>query len=61
MKDLIKAQYNADPANTKAVFLFGHVPVPYSGDIVPDGHYADHQGAWPCDGYYARHGWHLDG
>ena len=53
VKDLIKAEYNQDPANTKAVFLFGHVPVPYSGDIVPDGHYANHQGAWPCDGYYA--------
>ncbi|HEY2082923.1 MAG TPA: fibronectin type III domain-containing protein, partial [Verrucomicrobiae bacterium] len=53
VKGLIKAQYNQDPANTKGVFLFGHVPVPYSGDIVPDGHYANHQGAWPCDGYYA--------
>ncbi len=53
VKELIKAQYNQDQANTKAVFLFGHVPVPYSGDIVPDGHYANHQGAWPCDGYYA--------
>lgn len=53
VKDLIKSQYTMDPANTKAVFLFGHVPVPYSGDIVPDGHYANHQGAWPCDGYYA--------
>lgn len=53
VKSLIKAQYTEDPANTRAVFLFGHVPVPYSGDIVPDGHYANHQGAWPCDGYYA--------
>src|SRR5215469_8209154 len=53
VKSLIKAQYAQDEANTKAVFLFGHVPVPYSGDIVPDGHYANHQGAWPCDGYYA--------
>ena len=34
------------------MFLFGHVPVPYSGDIVPDGHAPDHQGAWPCDGFY---------
>jgi Glycosyl hydrolase family 9/Cellulase N-terminal ig-like domain len=53
VKNLIKAQYQADPANLKAVFLFGHVPVPYSGNIVPDGHYRDHEGAWPCDGYYA--------
>lgn len=52
VKNLIKAQYNADSANVKAVFLFGHVPVPYSGNIVPDGHAPDHQGAWPCDAYY---------
>src|SRR5436309_3028856 len=52
VKNLIRADYNADPANVKAVFLFGHVPVPYSGNIVPDGHYPDHQGAWPADAYY---------
>jgi hypothetical protein len=52
VKKLIHTQYQADPANVKAVFLFGHVPVPYSGDIVPDGHAPDHQGAWPCDGFY---------
>jgi hypothetical protein len=40
-----------------ALFLFGRVPVPYSGDIAPDGHQSDHRGAWPCDGYYAD----LDG
>jgi len=48
--------YNLDKQNTKSVFLLGRVPVPYSGVIVPDGH-PDHQGAWPCDGYYAE----LDG
>jgi hypothetical protein len=52
VKALITADYNADPQNVKAVFLFGHVPVPYSGDINPDGH-PDHKGAWPADGYYA--------
>ena len=36
-----------------SVFLLGRVPVPYSGNIVPDGHHNDHTGAWPCDGYYA--------
>ncbi|MCC6412582.1 MAG: T9SS type A sorting domain-containing protein [Saprospiraceae bacterium] len=41
----------------RTLFLLGRVPVPYSGDIVPDGHYNDHKGAWPCDGYYAN----LDG
>jgi hypothetical protein len=51
VKALIKADYNADPANVKSVFLFGHVPVPYSGNINPDGH-PEHQGAWPADGFY---------
>lgn len=53
VKALIKADYAADPANVRSVFLFGHVPVPYSGDIVPDGHSPNHRGAWPADVYYA--------
>ncbi|MBU6400542.1 MAG: fibronectin type III domain-containing protein, partial [Verrucomicrobia bacterium] len=53
VKSLIVADYNADPVNVKAVFLFGHVPVPYSGNIVPDEHVPNHQGAWPADVYYA--------
>ena len=52
VKDLIKSHYHADPTGVKCVFLFGHVPVPYSGNLVPDGHAPDHQGAWPCDGFY---------
>src|SRR5574343_16349 len=44
--------YTSDPTNTKAVFIVGHVPVPYSGNINPDGH-PDHLGAWPTDTYYA--------
>lgn len=36
------------------VFLFGKVPVPYSGNDAPDGHIPDHQGAWPADGYYGE-------
>jgi hypothetical protein len=31
MRSIIKTDYDADPANVKAVFLFGHVAVPYSG------------------------------
>ncbi|MBL9156454.1 MAG: fibronectin type III domain-containing protein [Verrucomicrobiales bacterium] len=50
-KALIVSAYNADPANVKAVFLLGYVPVPYSGNQAPDGH-GDHVGAWPADGYY---------
>ncbi len=45
VKQLVRAQ----PA--EAVFLLGHVPVPYSGDFRPDGH-DDHLGAWPADVYY---------
>jgi len=52
VKAKIVAAYNADPANTKALFILGHVPVPYSGNLNPDGH-PEHQGAWPTDDYYA--------
>ncbi len=57
VKEAIMEAYALDPDNTKAVFLFGHVPVPYSGlYVVPDGH-PDHMGAWPADLYYGE----LDG
>jgi Bacterial Ig domain len=51
IKSLITADYNSAPSSVKAVFLLGHVPVPYSGDIAPDGH-PEHKGAWPADAYY---------
>lgn len=51
VRELIRGTYNSDPQNVKAVYLLGHVPVPYSGNLAPDGH-PDHQGAWPADGYY---------
>ena len=51
VKALILADYSLDPANTKSVFIIGHVAVPYSGNLNPDGH-PDHQGAWPADVYY---------
>ena len=47
----IQSIYNADPANTVALILFGHIPVPYSGDFAIDGH-PNHFGAWPTDVYY---------
>ena len=50
-KTLIKTAYDADPLNVKLVYILGHVPVPYSGLMFPDGH-PDHYGAWPADGYY---------
>ncbi len=51
VKNLIKTEYIADKKNVKAVFLFGHVPVPYSGNFNPDGH-GEHRGAWPADAFY---------
>lgn len=52
VKSLITDAYAALP-NLRMVFLLGHVPVPYSGNLAPDGHVPDHQGAWPADVYYA--------
>jgi hypothetical protein len=51
VKAWIKTDYEADPGNVKAVLLFGHLPVPYSGDLFPDAH-SDHRGAWPADGFF---------
>lgn len=53
VKDQIRSIYNSDSGNVRALFLFGHIPVPYSGDIKPDGH-DNHQGAWPADTYYGE-------
>jgi hypothetical protein len=52
VKGLIKADYDSDPDKVKAVFLFGHVPVPYSGDFSSDFHTPAHHGAWPADVFY---------
>ncbi len=51
VKDSIRRIYFADSTQVKQVYLLGHVPVPYSGQLFPDGH-QDHIGAWPADGYY---------
>lgn len=51
VKEIIIQAYNLDKSNTKALFLLGHIPVPYSGLLAPDGH-PDHSGAWPADVYY---------
>ncbi len=51
VKNLIKQQYVLDPGAVRAVFLVGHIAVPYSGEIAPDGH-PNHVGAWPADVYY---------
>lgn len=52
VRALIQADYRSDPAQVRTVFLFGHVPVAYSGNIAPDGHWRAHSGAWPADVYY---------
>ncbi len=53
IKSFILSDYVASQQRVKAVFLFGHVPVPYSGAFAPDGH-SDHFGAWPADAYYGE-------
>jgi hypothetical protein len=53
VKSTVVSQYNANPSQTKALFIVGHLAVPYSGNINPDGH-SEHLGAWPCDGYYGE-------
>jgi len=47
----------AEHPDLSTVFILGHVPVPYSGNIYPDTHSENHQGAWSADAYYAD----LDG
>ncbi|MBE0546017.1 MAG: hypothetical protein IH623_32220 [Verrucomicrobia bacterium] len=49
VRNLIVADYNADPANVNTVFLFGHVPVLRSGTLNYDGHGAR---PMPADAYY---------
>lgn len=44
VKKIVKTEYNTN--KVKSIFILGHVPVPYSGNIAPDGH-PDHVGAWP--------------
>ncbi len=53
VKASIMEVYNQHP-DLKALFILGHVPVPYSGDIFPDTHSENHQGAWSADPYYAE-------
>ena len=55
IKTLIVNECNND-STINSLFLIGHIPVPYSGEIAMDGH-SDHLGAWPADVYYGE----LDG
>lgn len=49
VKTIIQNAYNAAPSDIKAVFLVGHVAIPYSGFHATDGH---DRRAWPADTYY---------
>ena len=57
ISDLIWDDYSATGGNVRSVLLFGHLPVPYSGNIAPDNHVFPltnyTQGAWPTDLFYA--------
>ena len=64
--DAVKAKLEAHikrlPKAPKALYILGHIPVPYSGNFSsngdrppPDGHVegaGNHTGAWPADVYY---------
>ena len=54
VKAMIASACQAEP-DIATLFLLGHVPVPYSGDL--RGAHTNHQGAWPADVYYGE----LDG
>jgi hypothetical protein len=51
VKSIIVSDYNSDPTNVKAVYLFGHIPIASAGNNAwaPDGH---ERRGWPSDGYY---------
>ena len=60
IQTMLSNDYNdhyTDIDQVRTLFILGHVPVPYSGDIAPDGHTpgnGNHQGAWPADCYYGN-------
>lgn len=54
VRSLVQSDYvnNGGASVNWALFILGHVPVPYSGYTAPDGH-TEHSGAWSTDTYYA--------
>lgn len=58
VKSQIEDLHNRLEAGLQALYLLGHVPVPYSGNFSastyypPDAHVPDHNGAWAADVYY---------
>lgn len=57
LKAQIKDYHTKSDSTLSTVVLVGDLAIPYSGFIAPDGHTADHLGAWPADVYYGD----LDG
>ncbi|MEM8907502.1 MAG: T9SS type A sorting domain-containing protein [Bacteroidota bacterium] len=53
VRERIQALYETHPT-LNTLLIIGHVPVPYSGDIYPDTHSENHQGAWAADPYYGE-------
>jgi hypothetical protein len=53
IKGWITNDYNADPTNMKAVYIVGHVSIPFSGWLSPDGHGPR---PFPADAYYGSIG-----
>lgn len=51
VKSLIVNAYQENE-DLNALYILGHIPVPYSGNIYPDGHSENHWGAWATDTYY---------
>lgn len=49
LRTSIQTAYNLDPTNTKALYLFGRLPIAKSGMLNPDGHYSR---AFATDGFY---------
>jgi len=54
VKAWIYNQWMNDSARIKSLYLLGHVPVPYAGDLYADGHNPQHRGAWSADVYYSN-------
>ena len=52
VRNLIRSVVQEHRRDLRSIFIVGRVPVPYAGNIAPDGHVPDHQGAWPADGIY---------
>jgi len=53
VKSSVVDWYDDTYENSQALFILGHVAVPYSGNNAHDGH-SDHQGAWAADLFYGE-------